>query len=422
MIETQTLKKMYTQEAFAAEFSEIDSATAEALYKSFSWRNVCDNDYFAEYFHTLWYKIGQQYNDLLHIQLTRIDPMVTKYLERQLKHGGTDKRETSQKTDYNSTMTDGKGVTTRTTYGHTISDDKGTTDTITHNTTDTETRNTQDKTEYGRTQDTTHGETITESGTDTTSTKNNQTRTDSRTDNIADRTTDTSGTSSGVSSSDNRGMSASLPQVESYTASGFPAPATIATAADGTGTATGVLASSMDWRNADSQTESAGLAANSGKTSGSSKTTVGGADTSRTETAYTGTADTAATEYGRKDTHSGTDNVTDGGSDTLTGTGTNTTTKAGTDETAHTGTDKQTHGGTDVTTQSGDDTHAHTGNDNVSGSDTSTYGSYDRERYTGHDGNPAELLQKAAEYVRGTAAFSWLCRRVDHLFIDVYDY
>lgn len=475
-----TLQGLYpTSEDFEEAFEDcgLTSGTLPALYQSFYWRQVCDNDYFTPILRALFLRYGQQYNDLLRLQLTRIDPMVTQYLERETTHGGTDQTTTSGSTthglnvktthDTTDTVTHGLSITqTHNTtdtlkHGETITGDHDTTDATehglnvktTHDTTDTTTHDTTDARTLNTQETLQHGETITTSGTENRSTKTNQTLTTDETITTAKRTTASSGTSSGKSSTDNRSLAASLPRVDSYTANGFPAAETIktgeATGTDGTTTdttAAGVLAQAMDWRLADTQSEQAGIGVNSGETTGTTAVTVEAPDTSKTVTAYTGDPDTDNLSRDMSDTHSGSDVTTRTGTDTTTHTGTDTTARTGsetvantgTDTTTHTGKDTTTHAGSDVTTRTGTDTTAHSGNDrtartgsetvantgtdSTAGTVTTAHDTTDRERYTGRNGAAGDLLQKAADFIEGTGAFSWLCRRVDTCFLDIYDY
>lgn len=469
----KTLQELYSDAAtFAAAFPDIDEATATAIYQGFHWRQVCDNDRFPDYLISMWNRVGQQYEDLLHTQLTRIDPMVTKYLERQLTHGGGDTTTTTGKTTYNSTLQKDKNTTSELSHGHEIVTDYGSTDTTTHNTTDsteygktetttlntntkvsyessdTTTHDTTDQTNYGKQHDLSHGENIAHTGTDTETTKNNQTRNDHTSATIAKRTTTTENNAKTAAANDSRSLSASLPRVDSYTANGIPAPVVVETGVTDTddSTVSGMVAGAFDWRNADSQAESAGASHSKSHGSGSTSVIVDKPDESDVTTAYSGAADQRQTTYNTADNHTGTDTEKDTGSDSLVKTGTDkinydgsdTTTRGGSDEVKTTGTDSvtktgteslsktgqdvQTNRGTDTTKNTGGDTDTHTGDDSTEGKVKTELGSYDRERYTGHDGNPAELLQKAAQYIKGTGAFSWLYRHIDTLFFSLYEF
>lgn len=405
---TKTLQEMYTDaDGFSAAFPDIDTPTAQALFRAFYWRTVCDDNMFAPYLISFWDKNRQQYYDDLRIQLTRIDPVVTKYLEREITRGGSDSVKSNGKTTYNSGN--------RTEYGAI--------DTLTHGLTQETKHDTKDATVYGHTidqtgsssDDTTYGHTIKTSGTDNRSTKINQTQDVKTTDTTATRNTESTGKSNGYTKSDNRALAASLPRTDSYNSEAFPAPfqgggSSEMGGADGI---SGMELKGMDWRAADSQTENVGANATAGVTSGTSKVTVDGNDISDTTTSYTGNADTDNLERDMTDTH--------GGSDTVEHTRSLKDTHGGTDTVNRTGTDTQKNSGDDVTKKTGADTLSHTGDDSQEGSQTTSYNSYNRERYTGHDGSPAELLRAARDFVRGTGAFERLCNRFDQLFICIYD-
>lgn len=405
--ENSTLEGLYpSEDDFAKAFTEIDSGTAAALYRSFYWRVVCDDKMFAPYLHSLYQRIGQQYEDLLRVQLTRIDPMVTKYLERELQHGGADITERSGSTEY--------GASEKTTHDTTDTLEHGHTVTTEHDTIDSETHGLKIVNNDDSKIDKTYGHTTSDSGTEVTETKNNQTQTTTNTDTIAKRHTENSGTSRGTGQSDSRGLSATLPHVQAYTGGGgFPVAVTVQQPG-GTSQVQGQTVGAMDWTLADSQSETASANSTQGSTSASTDVSVDGNDVSVSKVGYDGEADTSTR---RPDLL-----TTEGGTDSEQHSGGNTETHSGTDSTTHTGSDTEKNSGQDVTTRTGSDTVQHSGIDSTSGKDTTSYGSYDRERYTGHDGNPADLLKAARDYISGTGAFSWLCRRVDTCFLDMYDY
>lgn len=372
---TKTLSDLYTDaDAFAAAFPDIDEPTAQALYRSFFWKTVCDDDMFNSYVISFWDKNSQSYYDDLKIQLTRFDPMVTKYMERQIKHLGKDVEDTDN------TLT--HGLISTTTHGHTRTMTHGLTTTMTH----------------GLQKTLSHGEKITRGGDDTVNTQRVQTQTSTTTDTIATRSTDGNGTSAGIGASDSRALAASLPRVDTYSANGINAPAAIDADVDGSGTtASGIVVGGLDWRNADSQSETVGANSSKGKTTSHSKTSVDGDDVSKTVLEYTGDPDTQKTLYDSYDQHSGDDVEKNEGDDI------------------------QKNEGDDVEKNEGDDKVANSGNDKNVGKKTTTYDSKNRERYTGRDGNPAELLSRARDYVQRTGAFKRLCNQFEVCFYPIYE-
>lgn len=68
----------------------IDEATQGSLIEWYGFRKVCDNDRFLRYFQRQLNLVTHQYEEYLRIESVQIDPMVSEYLERQIKRKGTD--------------------------------------------------------------------------------------------------------------------------------------------------------------------------------------------------------------------------------------------------------------------------------------------------------------------------------------------
>lgn len=409
--ELKTLKELYPTESefvAAAKNDYIGDATLTAIYKSFYWRKVCSNEMFLPYLFDVFQRRGQQYNDLLRFQLVRIDPLVNRYLEEELNEKKSGTNNSSR------TMTYGRKDTT--THGHVIATEHGETITTAHGEKITTEHGEQVTTTHGEQITRTHGEKITQSGTDSRLTKNNQTQNQKTTATIAERSTETNGATAGISQSDSRALAASLPRVDSYTANGIPAPDTVKTSLGENGTlgaqtAAGMVAAPLDWRNADSQSETVGAASNAGNSHGSTSSKVNGDDVTNVDTSYSGEADKEDTNYGRVDTHSGDDIDKHAGDDIDKHSGSDVDTHSGNDVDTHSGTDTQTNSGDDITQADGSDVDATAGGDSSQGNT--------RRRYTGREGSAGELLTQAAHFVKNTGAFVWLCGKIAECFYGV---
>lgn len=62
----------------------VDDATKSALTDYFYWRYICDNDKFVKFFQRDLKQYKNQYLDYLRTENIEFDPMVTRYLERQV--------------------------------------------------------------------------------------------------------------------------------------------------------------------------------------------------------------------------------------------------------------------------------------------------------------------------------------------------
>lgn len=72
--------------------TELPETTIDAIYNRFQFRHVCDNERFQAYFNSKIKEIEGQYMLLLRNDLTEWDPMVSEYLERQIRAKASDKR------------------------------------------------------------------------------------------------------------------------------------------------------------------------------------------------------------------------------------------------------------------------------------------------------------------------------------------
>ena len=64
--------------------SILDSATNDLLEDYFYYRYVCDNDKFVHFFQRNLKQFKKQYNEYLRVENIKFDPMITRYLERQV--------------------------------------------------------------------------------------------------------------------------------------------------------------------------------------------------------------------------------------------------------------------------------------------------------------------------------------------------
>ena len=70
--------------------TKIDTATQQNIIDWFQFREVCDDDKFGVFFNRRIKALSNQYNQLLRIESVTFDPMVTQYLERQIKTNGSE--------------------------------------------------------------------------------------------------------------------------------------------------------------------------------------------------------------------------------------------------------------------------------------------------------------------------------------------
>ena len=390
----------------------VDQATGEALYRHYMYWEPCTDDktQWLNWFEDALYTYGPQYINLIRIQTTEIDPLVSEYMERQLKRYSeantkneqeqTGNGKTTSKTTHDTTVTTDEGKTVSGTETRTNNPDS--TVAVSHKYDHTSTAaTTHDTTEStgvsengsGSTQ---HGETIetTYNGDTTTRTPGKQTVTTQR----SGSDTDTTHT---------QALSGELPQTTQYAANaGMP--------------------QNLNWRYGTAQQEG-----------------------SSTSTHKAGTGETVTTEaQPETSVRTGGDTVTHGGTDsttstkatdsTTTHTGTDTTTTSemtngadgDTDTTRTTGTTENISGETS-TTETGKATQATTGTDTVDGTSEnsgSTKGEQsgvqsgeDREIYSGRHASPQAMLDEARRYIENMNAFRWLCRQLDDCFYLPYN-
>lgn len=70
---------------------DIDDATKSNIFDWFQFREVCDDVRFSVYFRRELNINLHRYEELIRVDLTKIDPLVSTYRERQLKHTGSTK-------------------------------------------------------------------------------------------------------------------------------------------------------------------------------------------------------------------------------------------------------------------------------------------------------------------------------------------
>jgi hypothetical protein len=403
-----TLQELYNTAAdFSAAFESagIDVTTLGGIWECFSWREVCDDDYFSRFLSSVLLRVSQNYNDLLRVQLIQMDPLVTHYLEKQISGDSytvlgstrTGESETKRNADTSrGTVTSGEG-------GRSIKTDYGRSETNSGQNTDI--RN-------GTVTDTVGGD----GNVYEVREYDDRKRITEREATTADRNTSGSTGTGSTSASDTRSLSASIPIVDNYSADSFPSGAAVGTGfsvdsggnVSRTSTAAGMESTGMDWRNADAQNETASSSDSTSVTRTATSVTVDGKDTSRESSwsaegqFYTQTkGERGKTEYKNlEDVHKLGGRVDYGGTDTVTET-------------------NNSHG---ETTDTGTTSENVTGTTNETANSTATGKTQDRSIETGRDGSPAELIEKAKRVVASTGAFAWLCRKVDVCFVDIYDF
>lgn len=403
-------KRQFIDEAMHGE-QYVDQATGEALYRHYMYWEPCTDDktQWLNWFEDALYTYGPQYINLVRIQTTEIDPLVSEYMERQLKRYSetntkneqtqTGNGKTTSETTHDTTVTTDEGKTGSSTETRTNKPDSTTT--VSHKydhtntaTTKHDTTESTDVSENGS-GSTQHGETIETiyNGDTTTRTPGKQTVTTQR--NGTD--TDTTHT---------QALSGELPQTTQYAANaGMP--------------------EKLNWRYGTSQQE--------GNSTSTHKAGTGETVTTEAQ------AETSVRTGGDTVTHGGTDSTTStkGSDSTTTHTGTDTTTTSemtngadgDTDTTRATGTTENISGETS-TTETGKTTQATTGTDTVDGtSETSgsTKGEQsgvqsgeDREIYSGRHASPQAMLDEARRYIEHMNAFKWLCHQLDDCFYLPY--
>ena len=81
----KTFKTIIDEQSETAVFNNIvDEATQQELIDYFYFRYVCDDEKFTHFFQRNLNQYVKQYNDYLRVQNITFDPMVTRYLERQI--------------------------------------------------------------------------------------------------------------------------------------------------------------------------------------------------------------------------------------------------------------------------------------------------------------------------------------------------
>lgn len=142
---------------------DVDDDTKSAIYDWFQFRHVVDDEKFGVFFRRRLSISSRRYEQLLRVELTEFDPLVSTYRERQLKQSGTLGKSGTNK---NSTTRTGSNTTTTKESGTDT-----TTGTRTPNLTTTDTPNVTEtrKDTYGQTNTRTGSETDEETRNGTTS-------------------------------------------------------------------------------------------------------------------------------------------------------------------------------------------------------------------------------------------------------------
>lgn len=404
-------KKQFMEEAMHGE-QYVDQATGEALYRHYMYWEPCTDDrkQWLNWFEDALYTYGPQYINLVRIQTTEIDPLVSEYMERQLK------RYSETNTKNEQTQTGNGKTTSKTTHDTTVTtdEDKTTSGTETRTNTPDSTTTVSHKYDHTSTAKTTHDTTDSTSGSEngsgstqhgeqveTTYNQDTTTRTPGK------QTVTTQRNGSDTDTTHTQALSGELPQTTQYAANaGMP--------------------QSLNWRYGTAQQEG-----------------------TSTATHKAGTGETVTTEaQPETSVRSGGDTVTHGGTDsttstkatdsTTTHTGTDTTTTnektndadGDTDTTRTTGTTENVSGKTS-TTETGTTTQATTGTDTVDGTSensgstkgeqSGTQSGEDREIYSGRHASPQAMLDEARRYIENMNAFRWLCRQLDDCFYLPYN-
>lgn len=94
----------------------LDNATSDAIYDYFYYRYINDNERFLKYFQRNMKMYKNQYNNLLRNENIQFDPMVTRYLERQIigKTTNTDTSNVSLSRNGNTLTNNGGTITVKT--------------------------------------------------------------------------------------------------------------------------------------------------------------------------------------------------------------------------------------------------------------------------------------------------------------------
>ena len=472
-------KQQFMDEAMHGE-QYVDQATGEALYRHYMYWEPCTDDktQWLNWFEDALYTYGPQYIDLIRIQTTEIDPLVSEYMERQLKRYSETNAESTQtqtgkqttdstgtQTGSDKTTTDSTQETTSTTTDSRTGSGKTTSET-THNTTiktdasktgsGTETRtNNPDSTttvahqyDHSSTAETTHDTTDSTSGTETGSgstqhgetigTTHNQ---DTTTRTPGKQTVTTQRSGSDTDTTHTQALSGELPQTTQYAANaGMPQNLnwrygtaqqegnSTSTHKAGTGeTVTTEAQPETSVRTGgDTVTHGGTDSTTSSKTTGSTATHTGTDTTTTNEKTNSADGDTDTTRTtGTTENISGETSTTETGTTTQATTGTDTVN--GTSESSETGNSKttgnQTGTVTSTITKNSQDTRKQTTENSGStkGSQSGVQSGEDREIYSGRHASPQAMLDEARRYIENMNAFRWLCRQLDDCFYLPYN-
>ena len=155
---TEWTAKHGTTDLFAG--TTIDEATQQNLLDWFQFRQVCDDDRFGIYFHRLLRAAEWQYNQQLRLESVEWDPMVSDYMERQIR---------TNDSDSGNSKTTRSGTRNQTSESETTGTGKSETSTTgeTNNTSNNESDGTSNTTHTGETEQTQHSSGLTGTTPDT---------------------------------------------------------------------------------------------------------------------------------------------------------------------------------------------------------------------------------------------------------------
>lgn len=98
---------------------DIDAASIQSIYDWFQFREVCDDDKFDAFFRRKLACDIDQYNQLIRLQFTEFDPLVSSYHESWTKSEGTHTGSTSESGEYSKTGSNQHSDTTTYNSGNT---------------------------------------------------------------------------------------------------------------------------------------------------------------------------------------------------------------------------------------------------------------------------------------------------------------
>ena len=98
---------------------DIDQATQEEIFEWFQFREVCDNEKFSIFFRRKLKNEAHRYNELIRLEYTEFDPLVSSYHESWTKTEGTHTGSSSESGQYSKTGSNQQSDTTTYNSGNT---------------------------------------------------------------------------------------------------------------------------------------------------------------------------------------------------------------------------------------------------------------------------------------------------------------